>query len=142
MPNTEPDLLQLIALTAAFNEHGEVLLLKRPPDVHCGGLWGFPGGKVSVDENPIKGAVREFEEETGLTGKLWRHLGKSRYAYDDRMLFYFIYGCRCDDISGLKAESEHAWVALDALEDYPMPEGNTTFLHLIRDAAHFFAKKT
>lgn len=39
----------------------EVLLLKRPNE-----LWEFPGGGVEWGEDPVKSAIRETKEETGL----------------------------------------------------------------------------
>lgn len=124
MPNTAPNIQQVIALTAAFNSKHELLLLKRPDDVHCGALWSLPGGKVEDNEMPLQAAVRELEEETQLSGKLWRHLGKSSHNYADRSLHFLLFVCYCPDISNIKPESEHAWVNRDKLGAYPMPEAN------------------
>jgi len=122
---------QVIALVAAFNSNQELLLLKRPDDVHQGGLWSFPGGKVGEYETPLDAAVREFKEETGLSGKRWRHLGKSSHSYDDRTLHFLFFVCICPDTSDLNTESSHAWVKLDKLGDYTMPEANTKLLSML-----------
>ena len=122
---------QVIALAAAFNQAGEVLLLKRPEGVHCGGLWSFPGGKVEDGEMPLQAVVRELFEETGLKGIRWRHLGKISHTYDDRKLHILFFVCRCRDTSGLGCESEAAWVALDELGNYPMPEANEKLLPML-----------
>ena len=122
---------QVIALVAAFNQAGEVLLLKRPEGVHCGGLWSFPGGKVEDGEMPLQAAVRELFEETGLKGSRWRHLGKISHTYDDRKLHVLFFVCRCKDISGLGCESAHAWARREALDNYPMPEANAGLLPML-----------
>jgi len=136
MPNTAADFTaktsQVIALVAAFNEKHELLLLKRPDKVHCGGLWSFPGGKVETDEMPLQAAIRELKEETNLSGKLWRHLGKSSHTYDDRTLNFLLFVCYCPDISNIKPESEHIWVKRDKLDAYPMPEANQKFIRMLQ----------
>jgi len=47
-------------------DDGELLLVKRtqPPGV---GTWSVPAGFLEYDEPPAVGAVRELEEETGVT---------------------------------------------------------------------------
>ncbi len=49
---------------AVWVDGGEVLLVRSK---HGERLWGFPGGVVNKREDPIAGARRELEEETGLT---------------------------------------------------------------------------
>ncbi|HKI60042.1 MAG TPA: (deoxy)nucleoside triphosphate pyrophosphohydrolase [Mariprofundaceae bacterium] len=122
---------QVIALVAAFNSDREVLLLKRPDNVHQGNLWSFPGGKVDEGETPLDAAVRELREETGLTGKLWRHLGKASHSYDDRTLHFLFFVCHCPDTSNLKSESPCTRAHLDQLDDYPMPEANRKLIPML-----------
>ncbi|HCS13211.1 MAG: NTP pyrophosphohydrolase [Zetaproteobacteria bacterium CG06_land_8_20_14_3_00_59_53] len=131
MPNTGPDSVQVISLVAAFNRCGEVLLLRRPDAVHCGGLWSFPGGKPEGDEMPLQAAVRELKEETGLKGMHWRHLGKASHNYADRSLRFLLFVCQCPDISPLRCESEHGWVARGELAGMPMPQANAKLLPML-----------
>jgi len=135
MPNIAPDTTakttQVIALTAAFNRSHELLLLKRPDDVHCGGLWSFPGGKVENNEMPLQAAVRELIEETHLKGTKWRHLGKYSHHYSEKTLHFLFFVCFCPDISNLLPESEHAWISRKKLATYPMPEANHAFISML-----------
>ncbi|MBN1169771.1 NUDIX hydrolase [Candidatus Micrarchaeota archaeon] len=50
---------ELNSYMVVFNR-GRVLLLKR------GDFWEFPGGGVEWGEDPLKAAIRETKEETGL----------------------------------------------------------------------------
>ena len=56
-----------LAADSAVRRGDEVLLIQRkfPP---MQGAWAFPGGFVERDEDPMKAAFRELEEETGLVG--------------------------------------------------------------------------
>lgn len=47
--------------------HGEVLLQLRAPWVHQGGTWAAPGGAIDSHESPLEAALREAEEEAGIT---------------------------------------------------------------------------
>ncbi|RQM35904.1 NUDIX hydrolase [Rhodococcus ruber] len=41
--------------------------------------WSFPKGKLDPGETPVVAAVREIEEETGISARLGRSLGKVTY---------------------------------------------------------------
>lgn len=56
----------------------EVVLIHRPGH----GDWTLPKGKLKNGEHPITGAVREVEEETGLTPVLGRRLPSVNYLKD------------------------------------------------------------
>jgi 8-oxo-dGTP pyrophosphatase MutT (NUDIX family) len=48
----------------------------KPP-----GVWALPKGIVEPGENPAVTAVRETAEEAGVTGRVERKLGDTRYVY-------------------------------------------------------------
>lgn len=52
----------------------QVLLIQRKIDPFKG-AWAIPGGFVQMDEDLRDGALRELEEETGLSGIPLRQLG-------------------------------------------------------------------
>ncbi|WP_100266319.1 NUDIX domain-containing protein [Mariprofundus ferrinatatus] len=118
-------------MIAPFDREGNVLLLKRSASQHCGALWSFPGGKIEVGEKPKEAAMRELQEETGLSGDNWKLLGMHHFEYPDRILHFLLFSCICGEPGTLNAESEHAWVSIDELESYPMPEANLGMLPLI-----------
>ena len=47
--------------------NGKILYLKRHADKPYGQTWGLPAGKIEAGEKPRQAAVREVEEEVGIT---------------------------------------------------------------------------
>jgi len=132
MPSTAP---RDIALIAAFNSQGQILLLQRPESAHCGGLWSFPGGKVEARESPLTAARRELIEETGLTGSDWRMLGSHRHVYPEIALDLHLFACRCDPSVKLRCQQSPMWTMPGRLGAVPMPAANQALLGLVMSAA-------
>ena len=67
MSPTRPDLVAcwLFRLDAAGRP--EILLIRRAPDRIYPGIWQCVTGRLEADERTADGALREVEEETGLT---------------------------------------------------------------------------
>jgi ADP-ribose pyrophosphatase YjhB (NUDIX family) len=67
----------LLGAEAAVFRDNRLLLIQRHDDA----LWAVPGGLVEVGETLTSAALRELEEETGLTGTFTRLLG----VFDSRL---------------------------------------------------------
>lgn len=132
-------MFRTIALIAAFDELNRLLLLKRPDDAHCGGLWSLPGGKVEGIESPLAAAVRELREECSLEGRLWRHVAKHEYTYPDVELHFLLFACRVEH-DALACPDPFVWIALDRLADLPMPEANSGLIPALLEAADYYAR--
>lgn len=65
-PSTSPDDYHLVVEIWLRNSRGEVLLTKRHPNKHYGGLWECTGGSVLAGEESLPAAVREVKEEIGV----------------------------------------------------------------------------
>jgi 8-oxo-dGTP pyrophosphatase MutT (NUDIX family) len=50
----------------AFDPQRGVLLQHRVGWSHYGGTWGIPGGALHEGESPLRGALREAQEEAGI----------------------------------------------------------------------------
>ncbi len=55
---------------------GEVLLIMNPSN-----KWTFPKGLVEKGESIEETAIREVYEETGIKGKVIKHIGNVQYWY-------------------------------------------------------------
>jgi 8-oxo-dGTP diphosphatase len=100
-------------VAAAIIVHGgRVLLVRRR--VSEGSLsWQFPAGKIETGETREDAAVRETQEETGLTVAAVELLGERIHPNTGRRLSYTV----CEVVSGTAAVAspeelaEVAWVA-------------------------------
>lgn len=72
-----------------YRAGSKVLLMKRRPDDHMGGLWAFPAGKVEENETAFKAAFREFAEETGKSLRFSDGYESDLGVYGDFHLFGF-----------------------------------------------------
>jgi mutator protein MutT len=79
-----PD-LQLAGCIIANGNDG-ILLLHRNTKKRR--QWEIPGGKLDPHESPLKAAVREVREETGLEVEIIRELGTQPFREDGRTLTY------------------------------------------------------
>ena len=58
------------------DENNSILVIKRR------GLWDLPKGKLEISENPEAGALREVEEECGISNiRLSHHLETTYHTY-------------------------------------------------------------
>lgn len=65
------------------NANGSLLFIKRL------GVWDLPKGKMEKNETPEKAAIREVEEECGLSGlKIIRQLDSTFHIYRSPYLLY------------------------------------------------------
>lgn len=114
-----------VAVGILLNERGEVLIAKRPDNVHQGGLWEFPGGKVEANETALAALKREFKEEVNLTIHQADPYMEIRHDYGDKVVFLDIY--RSQDFSGEAWGAEGqpvCWVPLASLPHYLFPAAN------------------
>lgn len=96
-----------------------VLLVRRR--VEEGALsWQFPAGKIEPGESPEQAAVRETQEETGLTVAATKILGQRVHPVTQRFITY----AACHVVSGSAsvADAEEVadvrWCAHSELSEY------------------------
>ena len=96
------------------NSKGEMLVTLRHPDKKAGGLWEFVGGGVLAGETTREAAVREVEEEIGIS--LLPNELSLLHVYKNRNYFMDVYLVRKDvDIHSLVLAPEETvdakWVS-------------------------------
>ena len=108
---------------------GRVLVTRRAPDAHQGGLWEFPGGKVEADENLLEALARELREELGVLVETTKALMVLEHDYIDKRVRLDVY--RVTRWSGEPRGLEDqplAWQRPEQLQDWAFPAANRPIL--------------
>ena len=67
MLQSSPDrTLRVVVAAVVERDDGRILLARRLPEAHLGGLWEFPGGAIEDGETPAEALARELIEEIGV----------------------------------------------------------------------------
>lgn len=108
---------RVIAAATAILDGNKVLILKRGDDAPWEpGKWNLPGGIVEDGETPEEAAIREAQEECGLTPAGLTLI--SKHNKDDWSVEFY----RSDKYTGeLKVSDEcpaHKWVTAQELDKY------------------------
>ena len=114
---------------------GQVLLIRKKRGLGAGKING-PGGKIDPGETPEQCAVRETQEELGITvtHACLAPFVFASHGYDSFHLLMPLYLLRRWD--GLVTAKEHeaiAWVRPEKLTDYPMPPADAPLVAWLRD---------
>ncbi|MGQ9849239.1 MAG: NUDIX hydrolase [Aggregatilineaceae bacterium] len=144
----------VIPRTLCFVTHGEdVLLLKRSAHKRVyPGLYNGVGGHLERDEDPLSGAVREIQEETGLDVTNVRLRGIIHVdAGEPNGIVVFVFSAEAvsrdfvnTDEGTLEWVPRHQALELPLVEDLPVllqmlfesgPETGPFFAHTSYDAA-------
>ena len=87
-----------VAAAAIVNSDNEILISQRAADVHQGGLWEFPGGKLESGELVQQALLRELDEELGISATSYRPLIKVTHQYPDKTVLLDVW--KVDDYTG------------------------------------------
>jgi len=97
----------------------------RPKHVHKGGLWEFPGGKISEGESVAAALTRELSEELGIEVVVTRPLIQVPWDYPEKSVYLEV--LLVTEFNGEplgKEGQEVRWVSLNDLSNYQFPEAN------------------
>jgi 8-oxo-dGTP diphosphatase len=105
--------------------------------LHQGGLWEFPGGKVSADESVDQALKRELFEELNITVVKAQPLMKVQHKYSDKQVFLDIWTVTQFSGDAQGAEGQQIqWVELSELfspdSEYQFPQANQAILDKLK----------
>ena len=120
-------------VAAAIVDGNRVLIARRPPGVHQGGRWEFPGGKLEPGESRKTGLIRELKEELGIEVTRARPLIRIPHDYDDARVLLDVWWV--DAWKGKPHGKEGQtieWRAIDALESGAFPAANRSIITAVQ----------
>jgi mutator protein MutT len=136
---TEDNLIE-VAAGLVFRD-GTVLIARRLPEAHLGGLWEFPGGKREPGESFEQCLKRELAEEMGIEIEVHELVEAITHEYPGRRLHLKFFRCRwlrneprpilCHDL---------AWVTGAELANYAFPGADARLLENLRQNWRKFAE--
>ena len=121
--------LVTVAVGILIDDAGRVLVTRRAPDAHQGGLWEFPGGKVEADETLLEALTRELREELGVSVEATEALMVLEHDYGDKQVRLDVH--RVTRWSGEPRALEGqplAWQPPEQLRNWTFPAANRPIL--------------
>lgn len=101
---------------------GRILLTRRPDDVHMGGLWEFPGGKVEDGEAPARALERELDEELGVRAEIGSPLTFAVHEETGLRVLLLFFEASIEGEDPVSQEGQAlCWVTPSELASYPTP---------------------
>ena len=131
-----------------YLEHDQqVLMIHRDKEDEHKGYWLAPGGKIEKNEAPHEAAIREYQEETGLTPEKLQmkavlnfpDFGDSPFG-DEWQVFLFHAGQYSGELIDECPEGILKWIPIHKLKDLPMWEGDKLFTPKVFEPDFFSGK--
>lgn len=108
---------------------GRVLVTRRAPKAHQGGLWEFPGGKVEPGETISDALARELQEELGVAVLTSEPFMTLQHDYGDQHVCLAVYRVTgwLGEPSGMEGQPL-AWQQPENLIEWSFPAANQPIL--------------
>ena len=120
-------------VAAIIRREGQILITRRPDNVHLAGLWEFPGGKVEPDESLQTALTREIREELGVEIEVLDERFQIQHDYPTRSVELHFFEARI--LSGEPKPLDVAairWVSPSDLDQFDFPEADRELISLLK----------
>ena len=114
-------------------QNDQFFLTKRAQDVHQGGKWEFPGGKVEDDETVAQALARELKEEIAIEVLSCQPLIIIEHDYGDKKVCLDVY--LVDHFIGEPSAQEgqlQGWFNFEQLQALEFPQANVAILEQLK----------
>ncbi len=122
-----------VAVAVIRNQAKQIFITLRPENVHQGGLWEFPGGKVEDSEPVYDALLREIQEEIGIDIIHAQPLINIPFHYPDKHVVLDVWEVlKYSGSAHGKEGQEFRWVGQYELDKYSFPAANKAIISAIR----------
>lgn len=121
---------QCVAVYAVLERNGQVFCLKRSGTGYMDGFFGLPAGKVDEGEDIETAALRELEEEAGVSAERGQlHLAHLMHRFEPAAqdtkywidIYFRVTAWHGDPVNAEPHKaSEAKWIGLDELDKFPV----------------------
>lgn len=134
MQNTAPDPAPVhVAVGVILDSDNNILIARRAPEAHQGGLWEFPGGKVEPGETVIEALARELREELDIVIGRTSALMEIRHSYKDKVVLLDVHLVWDFSNKARAAENQPLqWVAAQELSHFQFPAANVPIIEAVQ----------
>jgi 8-oxo-dGTP diphosphatase len=119
-------------VAAVIERDGRILITRRRPALHLGGLWEFPGGKQNPGETPAAALEREIREELGAAVTVGPLLERVDWTYPEKQVRLSFFRCSIDGEPRALEGQELAWVRPGELDGYDFPPADLMLRERLR----------
>ncbi len=122
-----------MAAAVIVDEQQRIFLAKRPQDVHQGGKWEFPGGKLELGESSFEALKRELFEELGIEANNGELFLQVSHQYPDKAVVLDVY--IVSDYQGEpwgKEGQQTMWAKGSELYDLEFPAANAEIVEKLQ----------
>ena len=115
-------------------KNNDILIAKRQLGGLLGGLWEFPGGKLSDSESAEECVIREIQEEVGINVEIKSFISTIKHQYSHFSISMDSFHCLyIDGDPQPKTSSEIKWISPLDIDKFPFPKANHKFINHIPD---------
>jgi len=117
----------------------QVLISQRAADVHLGGKWEFPGGKLEPGETPFQALQREIEEELGVTIQRAAPILTLPFRYPEKDVILHVF--RVIEMTGQPGAKERQplrYAAIESLSAEHFPPANRSIITWLQLPSTYF----
>ena len=116
-------------VAAIIEQHGKILLARRPESGDQAGLWEFPGGKVDANESQPAALARELEEELAIKAVVGDYIASHQREVSGRVVHLHAWHVRefSGELTAL-CHSELVWCLPAEAFDYPLAPADIPLL--------------
>lgn len=117
-----------------IHKDGYILIIQRQPAGLLGGMWEFPGGRVSPGENIELACIRKIKEKVNLEVEINYLITQIKHAYTHFRILVDVFDCRYRSGSiVLNAHNDYRWIIMEEIDFYPFHAANHKFIPLLKE---------